>query len=90
MSDLAETKFAQALTILESLESAYTSAPDESAKNRIKETISKVIGEIPDEQLAAFRFYADKRVRGTESVVADVHNILDQLEAERKQRRPKI
>ena len=90
MSDLAETKFAQAFTILESLKSAYNSASDDSEKNRIKEAMNKVVGEIPDEYLTAFGFYADERVRRAESAVADAHNILGQLEAERERRRPKI
>jgi hypothetical protein len=89
MFDLAETRFAQSLSMLESLESEYASAPDGPEQNRIKETMKKVIGEIPDEHLTAFRRYAEARVQGAESDVAAVRNILDELETEKDRRRGK-
>lgn len=89
MADLADNKFPELLTMLESLESSFVRADDDSERDRIKGSIRRIIGEMKDEHFALYELFVEERIRQTESTLQDERKMLRELENEMERRRQK-
>ena len=86
MADLTDSRFAELIGLLESLESAYVSAVEDSERNRIKDKISGVVAEMREEHIVAYRFYMEERTKQAQSTLERGRNVLKELQSERERR----
>jgi hypothetical protein len=85
----ANKTFGTVVTTLESLQSSWERAMDDSERERIKGLIRKAVSEFKDEQLSAYNEYQKERVRQTEFRLNESNKLIGDLEAELNKRREK-
>ena len=87
MTDQPDKRFEELVAMLESLESAYVSADEDSERDRIKVAITRLIGQMTDEHMVAYKLYIEERMNQVQSNLEHHETILSKLQSELQSRR---
>jgi hypothetical protein len=87
MGDVDDT-FASIMTIVQSLESDWMQANDDSEREHVKEKIDRLFQGLTGQQLVAFTEYQKERVKQADQGLGQSEKMLHEAEAELRKRHP--